>query len=56
MTVRGIEAIKLYMPPTTGQLDANVREEKGTITTAATILDDKNTLESITMTSVERYR
>lgn len=52
MTVRGIEAIKLYMPPTIGKLDANVKEEKDTSTT----LDDKNSLETITMTSVERYR
>ncbi|XP_065354231.1 TBC1 domain family member 5 [Calliphora vicina] len=52
MTVRGIEAIKLYMPPTTGKLDANVKEEKDTSIT----LDDKNSLETITMTSVERYR
>ncbi|XP_023308916.2 TBC1 domain family member 5 [Lucilia cuprina] len=51
MTVRGIEAIKLYMPPNTGKLDANVREEKDTSTT----LNDKKSLET-TMTSVERYR
>ncbi|KNC30655.1 hypothetical protein FF38_11718 [Lucilia cuprina] len=51
MTVRGIEAIKLYMPPNTGKLDANVREEKDTSTT----LNDKKSIET-TMTSVERYR
>lgn len=48
MTVRGIEAIKLYMPATTGNLDANVREEKDRTLEA-------NKTETNTMTSVERY-
>lgn len=48
MTVRGIEAIKLYMPATTGNLDVNVREEKDRTLEA-------NKTETNTMTSVERY-
>ncbi|KAM7360243.1 TBC1 domain family member 5 [Cochliomyia hominivorax] len=55
MTVRGIEAIKMYMPPNTGKLNANVREEKGTIAVSTTLEDDSS-IEAITMTSVERYR
>ncbi|XP_037945832.1 TBC1 domain family member 5 homolog A-like [Teleopsis dalmanni] len=50
MTVRGIEALKLYFPPPTNksQIDANIREEIGRET--------KKIVQEDTMTSVERYR
>ena len=50
MTVRGIEAIKLYIPPSAGKFDANVKEEKDRT------LETNNSIEINTMTSVERYR
>lgn len=50
MTVRGIEAIKLYIPPNAGKLNANVKEEKDRT------VEIKNSVEINAMTSVERYR
>ncbi|XP_030370156.1 TBC1 domain family member 5 [Scaptodrosophila lebanonensis] len=53
MTVRGIEAIKLYMPTTkadSASIKTNVREERGRT------IEQANRLITNTMTSVERYR
>ncbi|XP_068155313.1 TBC1 domain family member 5 [Drosophila tropicalis] len=48
MTVRGIEAIKLYMPSSKGDVTTNVREERDqTFEPVA---------EAVAMNSVERYR
>jgi len=44
MTVRGVEAIKFYWPPSNDRINPNVEEEKA-IETSETI-----------MTSVERYK
>lgn len=58
MTVRAIEAIKMYMPPTTENLNTNVKEEKGqTATTTEEVESPEDVLEAtITLNPMERYR
>lgn len=58
MTVRAIEAIKMYMPPTTENLNTNVKEEKGqTASTTEEVESPEDVLEAtITLNPMERYR